>query len=92
MKLAAILRHEMAHLEGADEAGARDVEARTFRELVRTAPYLLARVLNTPSSSTAVPRPLVNRRLESETGPQATQHPVGDQWRISGKCSDDTDS
>ena len=41
MKLAAILRHEMAHLEGADEAGARDVEARTFRELVRTAPYLL---------------------------------------------------
>ena len=34
MKLAAILRHEVAHLEGADERHARLIEARVFRELV----------------------------------------------------------
>jgi hypothetical protein len=43
VKLAAILRHEMAHLDGADEASAREVEARTFRELLRMAPYLVIR-------------------------------------------------
>lgn len=44
MKLAAILRHEMAHLEGADERRAHEVEARAFRELLRAAPtYLLMR-------------------------------------------------
>lgn len=43
MKLAAILRHEMAHLDGEDEAGAYAREARTFRELVCRAPrHLLA--------------------------------------------------
>ena len=34
MKLAAILRHEVAHLGGADERHARLIEARVFRELV----------------------------------------------------------
>ncbi len=38
MKLAAILRHEMAHLDGEDEAQARAREAITFRELLRRAP------------------------------------------------------
>jgi hypothetical protein len=38
MKLAALLRHEQAHLEGADESGAREIEARVFRELLRSAP------------------------------------------------------
>lgn len=37
MKLAAILRHEEAHLEGADERTARKVEAATMRDLVRRA-------------------------------------------------------
>ena len=34
MKLAAILRHEVAHLEGADERHARLIEAQVFRELI----------------------------------------------------------
>ncbi len=34
MKLAAILRREIAHLDGQDDAGAYRVEARTFRELL----------------------------------------------------------
>ncbi len=34
MKLAAILRHELAHLQGADERQARFLEARVFRELI----------------------------------------------------------
>ena len=34
MKLAAILRHELAHLQGADERQARLIEARVFRELI----------------------------------------------------------
>jgi hypothetical protein len=38
MKLAALLRHEQAHLEGADESEARLIEARVFRELLRSAP------------------------------------------------------
>ena len=38
MKLAALLRHEQAHLEGADESRARLIEARVFRELLRGAP------------------------------------------------------
>jgi hypothetical protein len=38
MKLAALLRHEQAHLEGSDELRARLIEARTFRELLRSAP------------------------------------------------------
>jgi hypothetical protein len=38
MKLAAILRHEIAHLDGEDEAGAYRAEARTFRELLGGAP------------------------------------------------------
>ena len=39
MKLAAILQHEVAHLEGADERQARVIESRVFRELlVRHAP------------------------------------------------------
>ena len=33
-----ILRHEIAHLDGEDEAGAYRAEARTFRELVGRAP------------------------------------------------------
>ena len=42
MKLAAILRHEMAHLDGADEARAYLLEAETFRELLRPAPRLVS--------------------------------------------------
>lgn len=38
IKLAAILRHERAHLDGADEAAARRVEAMTVRRLVARAP------------------------------------------------------
>lgn len=38
MKLAAILRHEMAHLDGADEARAYLLEAETFRKLLGRAP------------------------------------------------------
>lgn len=38
IKLAALLRHELAHLEGADEPAARLIELRTFRDLVRRAP------------------------------------------------------
>jgi len=38
MKLAALLRHEEAHLDGADESRARLVEARVFRELLGSAP------------------------------------------------------
>jgi hypothetical protein len=38
MKLAALLRHEQAHLEGADESRARLIEARIFRELLHSAP------------------------------------------------------
>jgi hypothetical protein len=46
MKFAAILRHEMAHLDGADEATAYLFEARTFRDLLREAPaHLLSRGL-----------------------------------------------
>lgn len=36
--LAAVLGHEMAHLEGADEARARDVERQLFRDLSATLP------------------------------------------------------
>ena len=38
IKLAALLRHELAHLEGADEARARLIEARTFRALLADGP------------------------------------------------------
>jgi hypothetical protein len=38
MKLAALLRHELAHLDDADESEARIIEARTFRDLLRQAP------------------------------------------------------
>jgi hypothetical protein len=38
MKLAALLHHEMAHLDGEDEIGARVREAITFRALLRRAP------------------------------------------------------
>jgi hypothetical protein len=38
MKLAAMLRHEIAHLDGADEGRASLLEALTFRELLRRAP------------------------------------------------------
>jgi hypothetical protein len=38
MKLAGILRHELAHLEGADEARAYVLEARTVRQLVGRGP------------------------------------------------------
>ena len=38
MKLAAILRHEMAHLDGEDEARAYLLEAGAFRELLGRAP------------------------------------------------------
>jgi hypothetical protein len=37
IKLAALLRHEEAHLHGADEAEARRVEVATFRTLLRKA-------------------------------------------------------
>lgn len=39
MKLAALLRHELAHLEGADEARARRIAAQTFRALLARAPH-----------------------------------------------------
>ena len=43
MKLAAILRHEIAHLEGDDEVHARVREAKAFRDLLDRAPaHLLA--------------------------------------------------
>jgi hypothetical protein len=38
LTLAALLRHERAHLEGADESRARLIEARVLRELLRSAP------------------------------------------------------
>jgi hypothetical protein len=38
MKLAALLRHELAHLDDADEPEARIIEARTFRDLLRRGP------------------------------------------------------
>ena len=38
MKLAALLRHEEAHLKGSDESRARLIEAQVFRELLRSAP------------------------------------------------------
>jgi hypothetical protein len=38
LKLAALLRHEQAHLHGADEANARSTEVATFRALLQSAP------------------------------------------------------
>ena len=75
MKLAAILRHEMAHLDGADEVRAYLLEAEMFRKLRGPAPHFVRQASRTQSSSGAGPPrfPLTpNSRLDL---PQAGGEP-----------------